>query len=410
MLQYFIVSIYGETTYQALSFIGMLYPLWLPIILSLVFWKVWVRYVRYHYFTAMKTSLIEIKIPREIAKSPLAMEIVLAALAQYRGESTIIKRYWNGSVRPWFSLEIISIGGDIRFLMWCDTKDRNNIEAQIYAQYPEVEVRDVEDYTKNVKLDLEKMNLYASNFQLANDDPYPIKTYVDFGLDKNPKEEHRIDPLTSILELLGSIKKGEQVWLQYVITVHKSEKRGGFLSKKSDWKDDAKKIIKEIQDSAMIESPTPGGFPRYRFLSQAEQEKIAAIERNISKYAYDIGIRAIYTAPKDIYNVGMDGMLKGLFQAYNTQSLNRIEFIMETDFPKYPWDDFMSIRQNRQKYKHLDAYKRRMFFYDPYYSETSVISTEALASLYHFPSSVAATPGLVRIPSKKADAPSNLPT
>ena len=38
-----------------------------------------------------------------------------------------------------------------------------------------------------------------------------------------------------------------------------------------------------------------------------------------------------------------------------------------------------------------------------------VLTTEELASLYHFPSSTAETPTLPRTDSKKAEAPANLP-
>jgi hypothetical protein len=45
---------------------------------------------------------------------------------------------------------------------------------------------------------------------------------VDFALDQNPKEEHKVDPLTPMLEFLGSIVPGEQVWYQIVIHTHKA--------------------------------------------------------------------------------------------------------------------------------------------------------------------------------------------
>jgi hypothetical protein len=38
-----------------------------------------------------------------------------------------------------------------------------------------------------------------------------------------------------------------------------------------------------------------------------------------------------------------------------------------------------------------------------------VLSTEELATLYHFPGAIAATPSINRIPSKKSEAPANLP-
>jgi hypothetical protein len=44
-----------------------------------------------------------------------------------------------------------------------------------------------------------------------------IKTYVDFKQDKDPKEEYEHDPLTPILEWLGSLKKGEYGWYQFIL-------------------------------------------------------------------------------------------------------------------------------------------------------------------------------------------------
>jgi hypothetical protein len=38
-----------------------------------------------------------------------------------------------------------------------------------------------------------------------------------------------------------------------------------------------------------------------------------------------------------------------------------------------------------------------------------VLNAEELATMYHFPGSVASTPGIERVASKKAEAPINLP-
>jgi hypothetical protein len=38
-----------------------------------------------------------------------------------------------------------------------------------------------------------------------------------------------------------------------------------------------------------------------------------------------------------------------------------------------------------------------------------ILNTEELATIFHFPGQVAGTPTLERVPSKKAEAPSNLP-
>jgi hypothetical protein len=63
----------------------------------------------------------------------------------------------------------------------------------------------------------------------------------------------------------------------------------------------------------------------------------------------------------------------------------------------------------RMKRRMLDAYKRRMFFFYPYKYKAMVMTNEELATMFHFPGQVAQTPGLPRIPSKRAQAPTNLP-
>ena len=57
----------------------------------------------------------------------------------------------------------------------------------------------------------------------------------------------------------------------------------------------------------------------------------------------------------------------------------------------------------------ITAYRRRGYFHAPYYSKPLILNTEELATVYHFPGSVAGTPTIERIPSKRAEAPSNLP-
>ncbi len=39
------------------------------------------------------------------------------------------------------------------------------------------------------------MSIWGCEFKFTKGDGYPIKTYVDYGLDKDPKEEYKVDPL-----------------------------------------------------------------------------------------------------------------------------------------------------------------------------------------------------------------------
>ena len=60
-----------------------------------------------------------------------------------------MKRMLKGKFRPWFSLELVSIEGEVHFYIWTQPKFRKLIESQFYSQYPGVEIlKKQRDYTK----------------------------------------------------------------------------------------------------------------------------------------------------------------------------------------------------------------------------------------------------------------------
>lgn len=405
------INIFAPELYKsAIDTAIALTPLWLPAILFLIFWNLWVTYVQAEVIKNETYTLLEIRLPREISKSPLAMETVLAGMHIGIGETTFINRYWEGKTRPWFSLEIVSIEGEVHFFIWTRTFLKELVKSQIYAQYPTVEIYEVEDYALPITLDLEKMNLWGCDFKLSDPDPVPIKTYVDYGLDKDPKEEFKINPLASQLEFFGSIGKGEQLWMQIMIRVNKSEKhkKGTFFGKMG-WKDEAQEEIDKIIKAATFKTEDIK-VPTVLNLSKGQSENIAAIERSISKLGYDCGIRGIYFADKDKFNPkNIVGLVHSMKQ-YSSNTLNKFGPARWLIPFSYPWQDFREKRQNRVRHQLLEAYKRRSYFHPPFKTQPFVLSTEELATLFHFPGDVVQTPTLSRIPSTKSEAPSNLPT
>src|SRR3989344_9540040 len=127
--------------------------LWLPIFMGAGLFHTWVKYKRAQYWQKLGSVLLELKLPKDIFKSPLAMEVVLGALHQTADEGNWYWKYQRGQTRSWFSLEMVSFGGEIHFYIWCRLKYRNAIEAHLYSQYPGIEVYEAEDYTKNYPFD-----------------------------------------------------------------------------------------------------------------------------------------------------------------------------------------------------------------------------------------------------------------
>ena len=78
--------------------------LWAPIALFLLFRDTWRRYVSTYFISVKKYILLEVKIPRDVAKSPQAMESIFAGIHGAARKGNVIDRYWDGSVTPLFSL------------------------------------------------------------------------------------------------------------------------------------------------------------------------------------------------------------------------------------------------------------------------------------------------------------------
>jgi hypothetical protein len=215
-------------------------------------WRFWKMYINQKYIDGFNRDciLLEIKLPREIFKSPLATEIALGSLLQSGGVNKWYARNFQGNLPQYSSLEIASLEGVIHFYIRAHKKFRNIIESNFYAQYPGIEIVEADDYTKKIRYHhLSKdVKTWSISFKLGKtwkptnpvtgkkfsktgkDEPkddkdeydmpadfLPIKTYVDYELDKDPKEEFKIDPITPLLEFMGSIGKGEYFWYQVLV-------------------------------------------------------------------------------------------------------------------------------------------------------------------------------------------------
>jgi hypothetical protein len=415
MLAEFIALFQEEPYLRIWSIISDTFPYWFPIFIIFLWIESWLNYKRRLYIKEAGNILLEIKIPHEIVKSPAGMEAFLTSIHEPVAGSNLLKIYIDGAVRPWFSLEIISDGGMVRFFIWMRANYKSIIEAQLYAQFPGIEVHEVPDYALGIHHDPEKIKFgWFGQLTLSKADAYPIKTYIDYGLDEDPKEEYKIDPLVPLLEFLGSLKRGEQAWIQVLIQAHNKEGLShGRLITRPDWKKAANEEIKKfIKDNA----PTKEGENKektVRDLTKDQQEAVYAMERNIGKWAYDSLIRITYFAEVESFNSANIGGLIRSFKQFSSTGLNGLKPLWNSGY-KYPqWQDFRGFRKMRNERRILEAYKRRSFFNPPFrnfHARSYILTTEELATLFHFPSqTVAATPTLRRLPSKKSEAPANLP-
>lgn len=392
-------------------------PILLPAGLAYGFWGAWKWYVRsYFIFMNTKPVLLEVKMPTEVTKSPRAMELVLTSLWFRLSTTTPIDTEWKGGTMPYYSFELVSDGGQVHFYVWLQRNYlRNVFETNMYAQYPEVEIVEVSDYAIDFHFDDDKHNAFVGDYMLESHDisrmerrvnAYPIKTYVDFELDQDPKEEFKVEPMAQVLEVLSSLQQGEQAWVQIVIKAHPGK----------EWK---KLVEAEIQDLRKKASLNPGrklddhddedkyGFPRPTW---REQELMRSMERNLGKLAFDTGVRMIFIGPKDNFRGPTATAVRWIWRPYANPNWG-VMFRprnAHNDFD-WPWQDYHDHRHYHEIHRYLDAYRRRQMWNPPWEDVRNIASVEVLATMWHPPSRTIRAPGLQRIPSSKSEPPANLP-
>lgn len=399
---------------KALDIVWTLWPIWVPVIILNLSFHYWLEYIRRLWIKNEGSVLLEIRLPRDVPKSPAAMEFVFDGLWEPSAIGNIADAFWVGKLRDWFSLEIVSIGGEVKLFIWALPRWKKIIESRIYAQYPGAEVVEVKDYALDLVYDPSKYDMFGVTTKLNKPDAYPIKTYVDYELQKVKikEQDEAVDPMTPLIEYMGTLKPGEVLGFQILIQAHRKE---GFLDarlvEKKDWKEGVKTEIKKIIEKEALIKPEKDKPASMMALTDDQKETIRSIERNAGKLAFDSMIRILYTAPKEIFQSRAAGII-GSTRQFGTHNLNGIrpDVFMSV---AYPWQDFNGIKKREKQRTHVDAYKRRSFFNTPYrhlHGKPFILTTEELATLFHLPGAMAATPTLSRTPSKKAEAPANLPT
>lgn len=419
-------------------------PIIITAFLAYVAHAFWLHYVQANFISGITWVLLEIVPPRDVLRSPKAMELFLTNALYHSSHKSGIESYWQGAVWFWFSLEIASIDGQVHFYIRVPSRVKSLIETQMYAQYPQAQIKEVEDYTLAVdKITADsKYNLWGCEFKLMKPDAYPIKTYVDFGLDKDPKEEYKIDPISPVIELFGSIGKGEQMWMQIVITPSKKKfpEHAGLFTKTHDWvKESEIQVRKLLAEFTRVHAPgMPGGKPTKEIRAPGfMEEMVKGASRKFLKVGFDTGIRICYVAEREAFNMSNRRNMRLVFRQYAAPYSNEFDRKNSTQADAFATGEhsissfFPATNASiiRLSDRMLLEYREREFFHPPmrhkihlpwpispyifpnfFHHHIFVLNTEELATLWHFPGQILKVPTLERIESKEASPPTNLPT
>jgi hypothetical protein len=356
-----------------------------------------------------------------------AMENVIVGFWPLYGVPGWYDKWWKGKTEAGFSLEIISTDGNPRFLVRCPADDRALFESSIYAEYPEAEIFEVDDYTQKLPSDIpnERWDVWGTDFTMK-EDVYPIKTYREFETEKEIREEKRIDPMANLIEGLNRIEKGEQIWIIISATPVADSEIGFFkkadkeINKIAGRKEKPKGLgfFADVLNTLTGFPPKPevkedDALPEMK-LTSGEKEKIKAIEAKKSKHLYECFVRFVYVAKKEKFSGSRVKLPIGYINQFNGQ--NKLtpwkETITKISQGWYNWFWFIERRLYVRKRKIFRNYLRRVpaFFPRSKKGQTFILNSEELASLYHFPSKYSSPySSISRVEAKKKEPPSNLP-
>ncbi|MBI4142958.1 hypothetical protein HY480_03735 [Candidatus Uhrbacteria bacterium] len=389
---------------------------------------IWINHIQMNYIKEkMKPVLLAIDVPKLSVQTPKGVENIFAHLAGGHGSHNRREKYWHGNVQEWFSLEIVSIEGYIQFLVWTWSKYRDLIETAIYAQYPDAQITEVQDYTPAVPSTYpdKEWDLFGTEFVAVKPPAYPIRTW-EFFEHKGQKDEPFKDPLAAMLENMARIGPGEQIWLQ-ILAMPIDQK----------WADEGLKVVKKIigakstpkktaldtvfdisgkvvtpifdQVFGASEAAAPkkdGPLSNILYLSTGERTTAELIEKKIAKIGFKTKIRLIYVAKKEVFKKprGAHAVI-GSIKQFNTNDANSLKPEYKHIAPSSLWL-FKDLRNNARKRHVYRAYKNRSMWAG---MKAHIFNIEELATLWHFPTVAVHAPLIRKTEAKRAEPPTGLP-
>lgn len=418
---------------SALQAIGIAIAYWwtyLPILLALVLYQVWQNYKFEQFLANITWTLVEVKPPPDVQKSPKIAENLFSALhAVYAGVIKGKERFFKGKLQMWFSFEIVGEDGQIKFYIRTPEDLRNVLEAQIFAQYPEAEVTVVQDYVERLPKSLpnDEYDMFGTELIFTKEDAYPIKTYPFFEEESGKDEFKRTDPLAALMEVLSTLNPGEHIWLQLL-----ARPTGGDWAKESQAAVDkiigkkpkeTRNFIQSIVDAidAIVpfspkkspsEKKEEGEFNLQK-LTPGQKYVLEQVENKIAKLAFKCGYRFLYIAKKEVFNktrpTGVTGMFKQMYSNnMNTFKPNTTTWTLGRGYLSWLFPSDKGFFADQQIYERKRTLYRK--YRDREFAEkVTILNTEELATMFHLPGINVKAPLFPRVDAKKSQPPIGLP-
>ncbi|HSH18166.1 MAG TPA: DUF87 domain-containing protein [Candidatus Saccharimonadales bacterium] len=313
-----------------------------------------------------------LQVPRTNDKKELAAEQMFASLY---GLLTIpANGLFKTTIRERLSFEIAVIDKRIGFYVWVPEYLKSFVEEQVYAQYPNVQISEVPDYT--MRPDGGFATTLTTELKLTAADVLPIKTFQSF----------EVDPLAAITATLAKFEVDEEAWLQMTIRPATAQ-----------WHRKSERYIAKVKGggsgttigdfvSAFWTPPTEKSVSHT--VTEYDQVRAKGAEEKSQKLAFETQVRIVYRgqAPLAQARLRLQSIIAS-YKQFNSTYLNGFDNKRMADDPYI-----------------LALYRARMFNKHGY-----IANIEEVATLYHLPHTTVETPYILWASSQTAEPPANLP-
>ncbi len=312
---------------------------------------------------SLDSTLLQVAVPRDNEIKIDAAEQLFASLASFRksGRFSFLK------LQPHISFEIVGMPQDIRFYLYVPNKLRDFVEKQINGAYPDAEIKPVEEkssmregYTVGNEYNIfsKEGKVAFASLKLKNYDFMPIKVFKDLAT----------DPLSSVTSVLAKMTEGEGAAIQFIISPADGK-----------WKSNGRSHLSKIKKAEA--NPETAKY-------SADPKELEGIENKIGKPGFNFIVRMVVSSStKEAAEAHLGNIVNAFNQFSGANSFTKIG----TRFKGMFMADFI--------YRYL-----------PMRGKMSVLTSEELATVFHFPNKSVETPHIFWVSSKRAPAPSQIPS
>lgn len=300
---------------------------------------------------------LQIAVPRDNEIKTDAMEQIFTGLYSIKkGSLGPFGWFTFLQTQPAISFEIVARKEDIRFYIVVPSKLRDLVEKQIHGSYPGADLHTVDEPT----IFSEKGNVEFAWLVSRSATYNPINVYKNIS----------VDPLSGLTSAMAKMSDGEGAHLQILIAPADNKWKG----KGRSWIGKTKKAEADPEKASYKVDP----------------KALEAVDNKIGKSGFETTIRIVTVSTDKASAKAHLSNIRATFEQFNGE-LNgfkgkkvRIKNSFMIDF---------------------------IYRYQPmlWWGNQTILNTEELATLYHFPNKTIETPHIFTLNAKRAPAPQQIP-